>query len=217
MVQSSSVGDPCGIKIEVQPVLTCRGHWKTVKILPFRPGGNPNQKQVVYCALLSNLDALYSAACRITGRADVAEDLVQETARKALEASPELRDERKVRGWLMKILVNLTRDSFRERQKWEGLEATEEEPFEFGVEPGNLQLSAVHDVRTAIERLAPERRALVILVDLEEFTILEAADALKIPPGTAASRLARAHAQLRDALADYRRRSFEPEGTDELR
>ena len=195
----------------VQPVLTCRGHWKALKILPFRPRGTPNQEHVVYCALLSNLDALYSAACRITGRAEVAEDLVQETARKALEASPELRDERKVRGWLMKILVNLTRDYFREHQKWEGLDVTEEEPVEFGVEPGNLLLAAVHDVRTAIERLSPERRALVILVDLEDFTILEAADALKIPPGTAASRLARAHAQLREALADYRRRSFEQE------
>jgi len=157
-------------------------------------------------ALLSNLDALYSAAYRITGRADLAEDLVQETVRKALEASPDLRDERKVRAWLMKILVNLTRDLFRERQKWEGLDAAEEEEqLQFHVESGSLVRAAVQDVRAAVGRLSPERRALVILVDVEEFTILDAADALKIPPGTAASRLARAHRQLREFLADYRR------------
>lgn len=183
-----------------------------MKILPFLPRKNPSQKQAVYSALISNLDALYSAACHITGRADLAEDLVQETARKALEASPDLRDERRVRGWLMKILVNHARDLFRRSRKWEGLETAEEEE---GPEPElqapSLSQATVQDVRAAVERLSPERRALVILVDVEEFTILEAADALKIPPGTAASRLARAHRQLREFLADYRRRSLEQE------
>jgi RNA polymerase sigma factor (sigma-70 family) len=173
-----------------------------LKILPVSPQRNQSQRQVVDNALISNLDALYSAACRVTGRTDLAEDLVQDTARKALEASPDLRDEQKVRGWLMKILLNHARDLFRQTAKWEGLDAAEEEEeLALGIEGDSLSQATVHDVRTAVERLSPERRALVILVDVEEFTILDAADALKIPPGTAASRLARAHRQLREFLA----------------
>ena len=164
----------------------------------------------MYRALISNLDALYSTACRLMGRADRAEDLVQDTARKALEAFAQLRDERKVTGWLMKILLNRARDHFRENPAWEGLDADEEGvELELRVEAESLSQATVHDVCSAVARLSPERRALVILVDIEEFTILEAAGALGIPPGTAASRLARAHRQLREFLADYRRQSLE--------
>lgn len=49
--------------------------------------------------------------------------------------------------------------------------------------------------------LDPDLRAVVILCELENMTQAEAADALEIPPGTVASRLRRARAELSAAIA----------------
>ena len=148
--------------------------------------------------LLENLDSLYSTACRLTGRADLAEDLVQDTARKALKASPALKGERNVRGWLFTILVNTARDHLRRGSHPEGPEPDRR------VDPQGLSLAAVQDVRRALAELSTEQRAVVVLVDIEEFTIAEAARMLNLPPGTVASRLARGREYLRGLLQAYR-------------
>ena len=178
-----------------------------MKVLPFQPPpGGGTREQAVCAVFLDNLDALYSTAHRLTGRADLADDLVQETARKALEGSSALRDERNLRGWLFKILINISQDRLRRNQLWKELD-TESEEVETDTGLESLSQATVQDVRSALSRLTPARRALVILVDLEEFTMVEAADMLKIPPGTAASRLARAHQELRCLLDAYRTKS----------
>lgn len=175
-----------------------------MKLLPFQPRRDPEDQGEAVCrCLLQNLDALYSTARRLSGRADVAEDLVQETARKALQAAPGLRHERNLRAWLFKILVNAVRQRFRSDKRWEELEP-EYEPGGEHPDIGALSQAAVHDVRRAIEQLSPPRRAVVVLVDIEQFTIAETAVMLETPPGTVASRLARARNELRQALQSYR-------------
>jgi len=169
------------------------------------PGAGP-RGQALCAVLLDSLDALYSTAHRLTGRADLAEDLVQETARKALEGSSALRDKRNLRGWLFKILINTLQDRLRRNRLWEELDTESEEP-EADADLDSLSQATVQDVRNALSRLTAARRALVILVDLEGFTMIEAADMLKIRPGTVASRLARAHQELRDLLDAYRTKS----------
>lgn len=178
-----------------------------MKVLPFqsRPAAE-SREELVYRVLLGSLDSLYSTARRLSGRADLAEDFVQETARKALQAMPSLRDERNVRAWLFKILINTARDHLRRSRSWEELDPGSEE-FETNLDLESLSRAEVHDVGRALSRLRPPLQALVILIDLEEFTLAEAAGMLKIPPGTAASRLARARRELRDLLESYRSRS----------
>jgi RNA polymerase sigma-70 factor, ECF subfamily len=183
-----------------------------LKRLPFQSRfGRQSHEQSVCGVLLGHLDALYSAAHRLTKRADLAEDLVQETARKALEGLPGLRDERNIRGWLFKILFNSLRDHLRRSRLWEELDPEDEE-LEPGTDVEGLSRATAQDVQTAIDQLSPARRAIVILIDIEEFTIVEAAGILRIPPGTVASRLARAHCELRDRLRAYRSRSIQGGG-----
>ena len=186
-----------------------------MKLLPFQPrsssGSGESSEHLVCRTLLENLDSLYSTAYRLTGRADVAEDVVQETARKALKASPALNNERNVRGWLFTILVNNARDRLRRSDATEDREAQSREP-DAGPDLESLSLATAQDVRRALGRLAPAQRAVVQLVDVEEFTIAEAAKMLEIPPGTVASRLGRAHQQLRTWLRAYRSERSQGEG-----
>ncbi len=163
-----------------------------MKILPFpvrRPANT--WEEPVYRALLENLDTLYSTARRLTGRTDLAEDLVQDTASKALQAIPTLRDDRNLRAWLFRILVNNLRDFLRR------------EPDEPLIEPD-----------TALDGLSPCARAVIILIEVQGFTISEAASMLQSPPGTVASRLARARTELRDRLTAYDRRPRQHEGQE---
>jgi RNA polymerase sigma-70 factor (ECF subfamily) len=56
-------------------------------------------------------------------------------------------------------------------------------------------------VQRAIDKLDPDQRAVVVLVDLQDFDYQEAAQILGIPIGTVRSRLARARLRLRSLLA----------------
>jgi RNA polymerase sigma-70 factor (ECF subfamily) len=173
---------------------------------------DPSVRQSVYEALLDSIDRLYALAYRLTNRSDLAEDAVQETARKALQSIPHLRDRRKIRTWLFKILVNCVRDYFRRTREWDEL-VPENERAEVHSDVSLISRATAHDVRCALARLAPARRAVVLLVDIEDFTIAEAAAMLEIPPGTVASRLARAREDLRRLLRAYRPQFSEGGGT----
>jgi RNA polymerase sigma-70 factor (ECF subfamily) len=172
-----------------------------VKIVPFRSAPeNAAGSQHVADVLVASLDSLYSTAIRMTGQSAIAEDLVQETARKVVQSAGLLRERRKIRAWLFKVLLNSIRDYLRRQKLWRELDLDACDS-DFTVSPVP---SAMYDVREALAKLAPPLRVLVLLIDIEEFTISEAAGILRIPPGTAASRLARAHRELREQLGAYR-------------
>ena len=178
-----------------------------VKILPMRPRaaaspGEPVEHRVGR-TLLENLSSLYATAVRLTGLRDLAEDLVQETARKALDAAPQLEHQRNVRGWVFAILVNLIRDRARRRHDWEELDAEAQERSAEQPETESIRRATAEDVRRALQTLEPARRAVLTLIDIEGFTLREAAEILGISSGTAASRLWRARHELRDLLQGY--------------
>lgn len=62
---------------------------------------------------LPHLPDVYRLAVRLKGRAQDAEDLVQETYVKALRAFPSLRQPDRVRPWLFQILSRLVLDQQR--------------------------------------------------------------------------------------------------------
>ncbi len=174
-----------------------------IRSLTSRPEQQPG-REAVCRVLLQSLDGLYRTAKRLTGRADLAEDLVQETARKALESVPNIKDDRSTKAWLFRILLNGLRDHLRRKKLWVEVADDPQSPFELSELP---ELGTPSDVRQALSELTPPLRAIEILVDIEEFTIAEAASILQIPPGTVASRLARARREMRDRLRAYAPRS----------
>src|SRR5215813_9424253 len=62
---------------------------------------------------LPHLRSLYWLALRLAGNAAAAEDLVQETYLKALQAFESLRDPGRARPWLFRILSRLAIDRHR--------------------------------------------------------------------------------------------------------
>jgi RNA polymerase sigma-70 factor (ECF subfamily) len=64
------------------------------------------------------------------------------------------------------------------------------------------------EVLSALQQIAPERRAALVLVAVEGFSYADAANVLGIPAGTLMSRIARGREELRSILDDVSRRKM---------
>ncbi len=162
---------------------------------------------------LAYADVLHSIARHLTRSDSDAEDLVQETYARALQASAQFTPGTNLKAWLIKILRNafLSRHrSARRSPVGAGIddpagaaETAQDGPSphgDFGLEQARRIVG--RDIEAAMGALTEDART-VILLDLEGLTEAEMAGVLGCPAGTVKSRLARARAALREKLADY--------------
>lgn len=134
-----------------------------------------------------------------------ADDLAQDTLLKAYRAMDRF-DGRHPKAWLARIARNtaINRDQ-RNREfllSEDGIVEPEDDGSQ-GADPEEIVTSADVDevLRAALDALPPAFRVIVQLVDVEDLSYQEAADALEIPVGTVMSRLHRARRRMRQALA----------------
>lgn len=160
---------------------------------------------------LPHLDLVYRVARRLSRNEHEAEDLVQETYLKAYRAFEhfEMR-EYGVRPWLLKILNNtfLNRQAREKRApRATDQQTMDETQADEGVlAPPELDFEKVdEEVKRAIDRLAPEFRAVLLLWATNEMSYRDIADTLDLPIGTVMSRLHRARQQLVRSLRDFAR------------
>jgi RNA polymerase sigma-70 factor (ECF subfamily) len=160
---------------------------------------------------LDHLDTLYRGALRLTRDADQARDLVQETYVRALRYKHSFQAGTNMRAWLFAIMRNLFWDRFKgSRPDTVSLDdvgdfALYDKLKDAGDLPEGSVLDkiAATEVVSAIEKLPPLHREVVMLVDVEGFAYKEASEALGIPIGTVMSRLHRARRQLQKSLFEY--------------
>jgi RNA polymerase sigma-70 factor (ECF subfamily) len=151
---------------------------------------------------------VYRLAYRLTGNQHDAEDLTQEVFVRVFRSLATYTPGT-FEGWLHRITTNLFLDMARRRQRirFEGL-GDQAVGLLRDDEPTPAQaFDARHldtDVQQALEALAPEYRAAVVLCDIEGLSYEEIAATLGVKLGTVRSRIHRGRAQLRAAL-DHRR------------
>ncbi|WP_371498924.1 RNA polymerase sigma factor SigE [Kitasatospora sp. NBC_00374] len=147
---------------------------------------------------------VYRLAYRLTGNQHDAEDLTQEVFVRVFR-SLSTYTPGTFEGWLHRITTNLFLDMVRRRQRIRfdalGDDAAERLPSR---EPSPAQhFSDTHfdaDVQQALDTLAPEFRAAVVLCDIEGLSYEEIAATLGVKLGTVRSRIHRGRSHLRAAL-----------------
>lgn len=136
---------------------------------------------------------LYATAILYLGNEDDALDAVDETVYKALLKYRKLRHEEYFTTWIMRILINECKTRLRKRGReiiFEELPETATNEFD------------VLPLKDAISRLPKDLKAPIILRYFTGMTTVETAKILKIPQGTAASRIRRALKLLRLELTE---------------
>lgn len=151
---------------------------------------------------LTYLPELVRVASRLCGSRDAADDLVQETYLQAWRSFHRFEPGTNCRAWLYKILLfSHARQQRRQTRRpiMVALDAAAEAAFTADAPtPDTLTASSV---KAAFETLPQVYRVAVLLVDVEEFSYREAAEALDVPLGTVMSRLNRGRRLLRVELA----------------
>ena len=162
-------------------------------------------------AALAHADALYRLALHLSRNRSDAEDLVQETYARALQAWGGFEGGTDLRAWLLRILRNTFLDRARGARRWAVVGGLDEASPEAGAcgdewlrgarEPEQLRRVVAGELEAALLAL-PEEARTIILLDLEGLTEAELALVLGCAVGTVKSRLWRARARLRQRLAD---------------
>jgi RNA polymerase sigma-70 factor, ECF subfamily len=130
-----------------------------------------------------------------------ADDLAQDTFIRAVGALPKFRGEASARTWLLAIARNTCMDELRTRSRRRrrdsalvaGVAGRRDVVADAGQQIG---------VTDAVAQLGSERREAFVLTQLLGLSYQEAAEVCACPPGTIRSRVARARADLIDALEE---------------
>jgi len=149
---------------------------------------------------------LVAAAVRLTGSRAEADDLVQEAVMRAWVFWHRFEPGTNGRAWMHRILLNTFINGYRKRRR-EREVLTQVHAVESHVRRGAEQRAftpgeALSDeVHAALWRLPEEFRRVIVLVDLEDKSYRDAAQAMSCPIGTVMSRLHRARRAMQRELA----------------
>ena len=151
-------------------------------------------------------DRLWAVALRTMRNPEDAADALQDAYLSAFRRAGSFRGEAQVTTWLHRVVVNACLDRLR-RQRSRAADALPEDldraaslavPAEDPIEAEQQRV----DVAAALARLNPDQRAALVLVDMQGYSVDEAAAILRCAPGTVKSRCARGRAKLVPLLAD---------------
>jgi RNA polymerase sigma-70 factor (ECF subfamily) len=169
---------------------------------------------------------IYRMALRIVGNEQDAEDVLQETYIKALNALPNFEGRSSVTTWLHRIAVNEAL-MFLRKGKAKDVSIDEEPSFDSETESEGMEIvdfcclpegellstEARQFLEKAVQSLPENLRVVFVLRDQEGLSIQETAKALNLSENNVKTRLLRARLRLRQELSVY----FGGKGQEEFR
>jgi len=147
-----------------------------------------------------HIRSLRRYARALTGNSEDADDLVQESLRRALTYADTARRADNCRAYLFGILHNVRADHLARKAR------NREVPLEdhadgLSCPAAQHGVLEIHDMARALALLPDDQREVVLLVGLEGLSYREVAGVLGVPVGTVMSRLSRGREALRRILA----------------
>lgn len=141
-------------------------------------------------------ETLYHVSMVMLKNEHDAQDAVHEAILKAYENRGRLKNEQYFGTWLVRILINQCHKTLRQRRRF-----TDTGEILPGIASRDDPYLSV-EVGAAIDALPEKLRITVILFYVEDYSIKEIKEILRIPEGTVKSRLNKARALLRESLGE---------------
>jgi RNA polymerase sigma-70 factor (ECF subfamily) len=156
-------------------------------------------------ALARFVEGTYDQVWRLCARLvdeQCADDVAQDAFIRAVGALPKFQAAASARTWLLAIARNTCMDELRTRSRRRRRDAS---VLALAGDPGGTTMTGDAGQKVAmidmLARLSPERREAFVLTQMLGLSYLEAAQVCACPTGTIRSRVARARADLIDALS----------------
>jgi RNA polymerase sigma-70 factor (ECF subfamily) len=149
-------------------------------------------------------DRAWSVALRTVGNPTDAADAVQDAFVKAYRTASAFRGDSAFTTWLHRIVVNACLDQMRRGKARPTLPLDETTSAIADPADPVARIDLGDVVVNALARISPEQRVAIVLVDLEGYSVDEAAAVLDVPVGTVKSRCHRGRVQLAVLLGHLR-------------
>ena len=138
--------------------------------------------------------------CRkLCGSKDDGDDLYQEALLAAFQGFEALRDKQAFRNWLYSIIIRRYRNRFR-NPWWKRRMALTPEIAEAHSFDPTERYDSHRWLEQALKALKTDERALIVLFEIEGWSIAELSDIFGKPEGTIKARLSRSRKKMRKAL-----------------
>lgn len=145
----------------------------------------------------ANIGTLARTLSATLGDSQLAQDAAQEAMARACERWEKIGNYDNPSGWCYRVAMNWATSRWRKRRREV---ITDTLPPPDATEDPDFELQ--DRLLIALRELSVEHRSVIVLRLVEDWSILETAEALGIAPGTVQSRYARALSRLREALGD---------------
>jgi RNA polymerase sigma-70 factor, ECF subfamily len=159
---------------------------------------------------LRHKDRLWAVAIRTLSDPEDAADALQDAMISAFRRADSFRGESAVTTWLHRIVVNACLDRMRRRSARPEVSGGGERQLDLAAStnarPDHAAGSETSiDVMAALRQLPHDQQVAIVLVDMLEYPVSDAAKLLGVAEGTVKSRCARGRARLLPKLAHLRR------------
>lgn len=160
-------------------------------------------------------DRVFGVCLRLMGNRSAALDATQETFLTLYRKAGQYRGTAAVGTWLYRIAVNTCYDLLR-KEKRRPLEALPDhlDPADPSSTDAFTSVELRPSVEAALATLSPEFRAVVVLSDVNAYSLPDVARVLELPVGTVKSRLFRARRQLAAVLGNLSTGPEHPTGAE---
>jgi RNA polymerase sigma-70 factor (ECF subfamily) len=145
---------------------------------------------------------MYGVCLRYAGKAEEAEDILQEGFIKVFNKIGSFRSEGSFEGWVRRIFVNTAIEHFRKKIYLQPITDYEEDTVE-GKYLSVLDSLAEKDIIELVQQLSPGYRTVFNMYVVEGYTHKQIAEALNISEGTSKSQLSRAKLILQDLVQQF--------------
>ena len=156
--------------------------------------------------LRPHMNMAFRLAYRFSGNVDDAEDLLQDLMIKLYARRIDLTEIEQLQPWLAKTMYRLYVDTIRKKKRSPLSYVDEDDVCMQKADDEFTPLSQIQRsqlqamLEKGLARLSDEHRELIILCDMEGFSMPEVQQILDIPDGTIKSRLHRARSKLREFI-----------------
>jgi RNA polymerase sigma-70 factor, ECF subfamily len=167
-----------------------------------------NDPQAFNVLISRHKDRLWSVALRTTNDPEEASDALQDALISAYRRAEQYRGDAAVTTWLHRIVVNASLDRLRRKS----VRPTTTLPDHYDNSSVEIPESRDHiseretmmEISAALAELPQDQRDAVVLIDIEGYSIEDAAVELDCPAGTVKSRSSRGRAKLAERLSYLR-------------